>query len=81
MLRNNSGDCDINFSLQDLEERERNFYATQGRNEITVQSLQRDLKYHEEKHRECDKKIRQLEHNIAEEIDLKERARMNLQVS
>lgn len=53
----------------------------QGRNEIMVQSLQRDVKYHEEKHREYEKKIRQMEHHMAEEIDLKERARLNLQVS
>lgn len=55
-------------------------YASQGRNEITIQGLQRDVKYHEEKVREYDKKIRQLEHNISEEIQLKERARLNLQV-
>jgi len=63
-----------------LEERERNLYASQGRNEITIQGLQRDVKYHEEKVREYDKKIRQLELNISEEIQLKERARLNLQV-
>lgn len=45
-----------------------------------IQGLQRDVKYHEEKVREYDKKIRQLEHNISEEIQLKERARLNLQV-
>ncbi|XP_043271010.1 coiled-coil domain-containing protein 170 isoform X2 [Venturia canescens] len=65
--------------IQELEERERNLYASQGRSEITVQGLQRDLKYHEEKHREYDKKIRQLEHSISEEIEMKERARVNLQ--
>ncbi|KAF7418200.1 hypothetical protein HZH68_000853 [Vespula germanica] len=63
----------------ELEERERNLYANQGRNEITIQGLQRDVKYHEEKVRECEKKIRQLEHNLSEEIQLKERARLNLQ--
>jgi hypothetical protein len=66
--------------LQDLEERERNFYASQGRNEITIQGLQHDVKYHEERVRECEKKIRQLEHNMSEEVQLKERARLNLQV-
>lgn len=45
-----------------------------------MQGLQRDVKYHEEKVREYDKKIRQLEHGISEEIQLKERARLNLQV-
>ncbi|KAK2576999.1 hypothetical protein KPH14_011961 [Odynerus spinipes] len=65
--------------IQELEERERNLYASQGRNEITIQGLQRDLKYHEDKVREYEKKIRQLEHNLSEEIQLKERARLNLQ--
>ncbi|KAL2740257.1 coiled-coil domain-containing protein 170 isoform X3 [Vespula squamosa] len=63
----------------ELEERERNLYASQGRNEITIQGLQRDVKYHEEKIKEYEKKIRQLEHNLSEEIQLKERARLNLQ--
>ena len=70
----------LKFLLQELEERERNHYATQGRNEIIIQGLQRDVKYHEEKAREYEQKIRQLEHNITEEIQLKERARLNLQV-
>lgn len=64
--------------FQDLEERERNLYATQGRSEITLQSLHRDLKYHEDKHREYEKKICQLEHHMAEEIEMKDRARLNL---
>lgn len=63
-----------------MEERERNLYANQGRSEIMIQGLQRDVKYHEEKVREYDKKIRQLDHNTAKEIQLKERARLNLQV-
>lgn len=71
----------MKFVLQkELEDRERNLYACQGRNEITIQGLQRDVKYHEEKVREYEKKIRQLEHNITEEIQLKERARLTLQV-
>lgn len=70
----------VHRDFQELEERERNLYASQGRTEITLQGLQRDVKYHEDKVRECEKKIRQLEHNISEEIQLKERARLNLQV-
>nr|XP_031845517.1 coiled-coil domain-containing protein 170 isoform X3 [Nomia melanderi] len=65
--------------IQELEERERNLYAAQGRNEITAQGLQRDLKYREEKIRDCEKKVRQLEQNISEEIQQKERARLSLQ--
>ncbi|XP_076389822.1 coiled-coil domain-containing protein 170 isoform X2 [Megachile rotundata] len=65
--------------VQELEERERSLYATQSRNEITIQGLQRDTKYHEEKVRECDKKIRQLEQAVSEEIQSKERIRSNFQ--
>nr|XP_050852939.1 coiled-coil domain-containing protein 170 isoform X1 [Vespula vulgaris] len=77
--RQNSIVSSLKKRIQELEERERNLYANQGRNEITIQGLQRDVKYHEEKVRECEKKIRQLEHNLSEEIQLKERARLNLQ--
>ncbi|KAL0134279.1 hypothetical protein PUN28_001231 [Cardiocondyla obscurior] len=77
--RQNAVISSLKKRIQELEERERNLYASQGRNEITIQGLQRDVKYHEEKVREYDKKIRQLEHNISEEIQLKERARLNLQ--
>ncbi|XP_050450535.1 coiled-coil domain-containing protein 170 isoform X1 [Cataglyphis hispanica] len=77
--RQNSVISSLKKRIQELEERERNLYASQGRSEITIQGLQRDVKYHEEKIREYDKKIRQLEYNISEEIQLKERARLNLQ--
>ncbi|XP_020291933.1 coiled-coil domain-containing protein 170 isoform X2 [Pseudomyrmex gracilis] len=77
--RQNAVVLSLKKRIQELEERERNLYASQGRNEITIQGLQRDVKYHEEKVREYDKKIRQLEYNISEEIQLKERARLNLQ--
>ncbi|KAH0946608.1 hypothetical protein HN011_000080 [Eciton burchellii] len=77
--RQNAVVLSLKKRIQDLEERERNFYASQGRNEITIQGLQHDVKYHEERVRECEKKIRQLEHNMSEEVQLKERARLNLQ--
>ncbi|XP_012062824.1 PREDICTED: coiled-coil domain-containing protein 170 [Atta cephalotes] len=77
--RQNAVISSLKKRIQELEERERNLYASQGRNEITIQGLQRDVKYHEEKVREYDKKMRQLELNISEEIQLKERARLNLQ--
>lgn len=77
--RQNSVILSLKKRIQELEDRERNLYACQGRNEITIQGLQRDVKYHEEKVREYEKKIRQLEHNITEEIQLKERARLTLQ--
>ncbi|XP_033231052.1 coiled-coil domain-containing protein 170 isoform X2 [Belonocnema kinseyi] len=77
--RQNAVVLSLKKRIQELEERERNHYATQGRNEIVIQGLQRDAKYHEDKAREYEQKIRQLEHNITEEIQLKERACLNLQ--
>ncbi|KAF7992782.1 hypothetical protein HCN44_005126 [Aphidius gifuensis] len=77
--RQNSIICSLKKRIQDLEERERNLYASHGRNEITLQSLQRDIKYHEDKQRDYEKKICQLEHNLSEEIDLKDRTRLNYQ--
>ncbi|XP_031772099.1 coiled-coil domain-containing protein 170 isoform X1 [Apis florea] len=65
--------------VQESEERERSLYAAQGRSEITLQGLQRDLKYHEEKVRECEKRIRQLEQEASEERESKERARTGFQ--
>ncbi|CAD1480980.1 unnamed protein product, partial [Heterotrigona itama] len=65
--------------IQELEERERNLYATQGRNESVLHGLQRDLKYHQEKTREYEKKIRQLEQTVSEEVESRERARTSFQ--
>ncbi|CAL7934683.1 unnamed protein product [Xylocopa violacea] len=77
--RQNSIVSSLKKRVQELEERERNLYATQGRNEITIQGLQRDLKYHEERLREYEKKIRQLEESVSEEVESKERARSSYQ--
>ncbi|KAG7213282.1 hypothetical protein KM043_002582 [Ampulex compressa] len=77
--RQNAVVSSLKKRIQELEDRERSLYTAHGRQEITVQSLQRDVKYHEEKVREYDKKIRHLEHTVSEEIQLKERARLNLQ--
>nr|XP_022903499.1 coiled-coil domain-containing protein 170 [Onthophagus taurus] len=61
--------------LVDLEERERNLYATQGRNEIALQTLQRDNKYQEDRVKELEKKIRNLELDLSSEEQKKESAR------
>lgn len=65
--------------IHELEERERNLYATQGRNEIAIQSLQRDNKYHEDKVKELEKKVRSLEHDLSSEEQKKETARNSFQ--
>ncbi|PBC29996.1 Coiled-coil domain-containing protein [Apis cerana cerana] len=64
---------------EESEERERNLYAAQGRSEIALQGLQRDSRYHEEKVRECEKRIRQLEQEALDERESKERARSSFQ--
>lgn len=65
--------------IQELEERERNLYATQGRNEIAIQSLQRDCRYQEDKAKELEKKVRTLELDLAAEEQKKESARNSFQ--
>ncbi|XP_076374595.1 coiled-coil domain-containing protein 170 isoform X3 [Megalopta genalis] len=77
--RQNAVVSSLKKRIQELEERERNLYAAQGRGEITIQGLQRDLKYREEKIRDYEKKVRQLDQSISEEIQQKERARLSLQ--
>ena len=42
---------------QDLEERERNLSASQGRAEMAMQTLQRENHYQEEKVKELEKKV------------------------
>ena len=57
--------------LQDLEERERNLTAAQGRAEMAMQTLQRENRYQEEKVKELEKKVlRTIFVFAAQEIDL-----------
>ncbi|XP_001122546.4 coiled-coil domain-containing protein 170 isoform X2 [Apis mellifera] len=77
--RQNSIVSSLRKRIQESEERERNLYAAQGRSEIALQGLQRDSRYHEEKVRECEKRIRQLEQEASDERESKERARTSFQ--
>lgn len=77
--RQNSIVSSLRKRIQESEERERNLYAAQGRSEIALQGLQRDSRYHEEKVRECEKRIRQLEQEASDERESKERARSSFQ--
>ncbi|XP_017783132.1 PREDICTED: coiled-coil domain-containing protein 170 isoform X2 [Nicrophorus vespilloides] len=63
----------------EMEERERNLYAAQGRNEISVQSIQRDCRYHEDRAKELEKKLRVVELDLNSEEQKKDNARMTLQ--
>lgn len=77
--RQNAIIASLKKRIHDLEERERSLYATQGRNEIAIQTLQRDNKYHEDKIKEMEKKVRTLEMDLASEEQKKESARNNFQ--
>ncbi|KOB74329.1 Coiled-coil domain-containing protein C6orf97, partial [Operophtera brumata] len=61
--------------IQDLEEIQRNLQTCQGRSEITIQTLQRDHRYSEEKIKDLEKKLRSLELECHNEEQLKENAR------
>ncbi|XP_073990320.1 coiled-coil domain-containing protein 170 isoform X3 [Rhodnius prolixus] len=47
--------------IQELEERERTLAATQGRTEMSLNTLQRESRYHEEKASELERKVSTLE--------------------
>lgn len=61
--------------IQDLEDVQRNLQASQGRSDITVQTLQRDNRYYEEKTKDLEKKLRSLEIECNNEEQHKENAR------
>ncbi|XP_068632870.1 coiled-coil domain-containing protein 170 [Battus philenor] len=60
--------------IQDLEESQRNLQVSQGRSDLTVQTLQRDNRYCEEKIKDLEKKIRSLELECHNEEQQKENA-------
>lgn len=78
-VRQNAIIASLKKRIHELEERERNLYASQGRNEIAIQSLQRDSKYHEDKVKELEKKVRSLELDLSSEEQKKEAARNSFQ--
>ncbi|XP_041981993.1 coiled-coil domain-containing protein 170 [Aricia agestis] len=61
--------------IQDLEEIQRNLQTSQGRSDLTVQTLQRDNRYCEEKIKDLEKKLRTLELECHNEEQQKENAR------
>ncbi|KAK9680112.1 hypothetical protein QE152_g39349 [Popillia japonica] len=73
--RQNAVIISLKKRLSELEERERSLYAAQGRNEIAIQTLQRDNKYQDDRAKELDKKIRNLEMDLTTEEQKKETAR------
>ncbi|XP_068907810.1 coiled-coil domain-containing protein 170 isoform X2 [Tenebrio molitor] len=77
--RQNAIIASLKKRIHELEERERNLFASQGRSEIAIQTLQRDNRYHEDKAKELEKKVRSLELDLNAEEQKKESARLQLQ--
>ncbi|XP_013136804.1 PREDICTED: coiled-coil domain-containing protein 170 [Papilio polytes] len=73
--RQNAIISSLKKKIQDLEESQRNLQASQGRSDLTVQTLQRDNRYCEEKIKDLEKKIRSLELECHNEEQQKENAR------
>lgn len=73
--RQNAIISSLRKKIQDLEDTQRNLQAAQGRSEITVQTLQRDNRYYEEKVKDLEKKLRSLELECNNEEQQKENAR------
>lgn len=65
--------------VHELEERERNLIAAQGRHEIALQTAHRDVRYNEEKVKELESKLRSLELDLNAEEQKKEAARLQFQ--
>ncbi|CAK1540513.1 unnamed protein product [Leptosia nina] len=73
--RQNAIISSLKKKIQDLEEINRSFQTSQGRSELTVQTLQRDNRYCEEKIKDLEKKLRSLELDCHNEEQQKENAR------
>ncbi|XP_045532952.1 coiled-coil domain-containing protein 170 [Pieris brassicae] len=73
--RQNAIISSLKKKIQDLEEFNRNLQTSQGRSDLTVQTLQRDNRYCEEKMKDLEKKLRSLELDCHNEEQQKENAR------
>lgn len=77
--RQNAIISSLKSRIHELEERERNLFASQGRSEITIQTLQRDGRYQEDKAKELDKKVKNLELDLNSEQQKQKSTRLQLQ--
>ncbi|KAI8422265.1 hypothetical protein MSG28_006152 [Choristoneura fumiferana] len=73
--RQNAIISSLRKKIQDLEEVQRNLQAAHGRSDMTVQTLQRDNRYNEDKIKDLEKKLRSLELECHNEEQQKENAR------
>ncbi|XP_023723104.1 coiled-coil domain-containing protein 170 isoform X2 [Cryptotermes secundus] len=77
--RQNAVIASLKKRIQDLEERERNLIASQGRAEMAMQTLQRENRYQEEKVKDLEKKVHSLELECNSEEAMKEAQRKAMQ--
>ncbi|KAJ8985384.1 hypothetical protein NQ317_007541 [Molorchus minor] len=77
--RQNAIISSLNKRVHELEERERNLIAAQGRHEIALQTAHRDIRYNEEKAKELEIKARNLEIELHAEEQKKDAARLQFQ--
>ncbi|CAG4975451.1 unnamed protein product [Parnassius apollo] len=77
--RQNAIISSLKNKIQDLEETQRNLQASQSRSDLSLQTLQRDNRYAEEKIKDLEKKIRCLELECHNEEQQKENARCQFQ--
>ncbi|XP_050673844.1 coiled-coil domain-containing protein 170 [Leptidea sinapis] len=73
--RQNAIISSLKKKIQDLEEINRNFQTTQARTDLTVQTLQRDNRFSDEKVKDLEKRLRSLELECHNEEQQKENAR------
>ncbi|XP_063533202.1 coiled-coil domain-containing protein 170 isoform X3 [Cydia strobilella] len=73
--RQNAVISSLRKKIQDLDEIQRNLQAAQGRSDMTVQTLQRDNRYYDDKIKDLEKKLRTLELECHNEEQQKENAR------
>lgn len=66
------------FPNQELEERERSLVSAQSRNEVALQTLQRESRYQEDRAKELDRKASRLELECHNEEQSKECARKSM---
>ncbi|KAL4715588.1 hypothetical protein ACJJTC_009214 [Scirpophaga incertulas] len=73
--RQNAIISSLKKKIHDLEDIHRNLQASHGRSDLTVQTLQRDNRFYEEKLKDLEKKFRSLELECHNEEQQKENAR------
>lgn len=61
--------------LKDQEDREREMYSAQGRTDLALQTLQRDCRFHEDRSKDLEMKLRNLEIECNSQEQKKDAAR------